>query len=68
RGNDAMVATAQNRFEASLSNVSSIDIDLEGSCLNPGAAYEVNSDGPVTLNFSNGSSIELPAGSSTGNL
>lgn len=65
---DGMVQTSENRFVATLQNVDSLLIDTSASCLSGGAAYEVTSDGPVTLTFSNGSSLSLPAGTSSGNL
>lgn len=65
---EGMVQTAENRFVATLQNVDTLLIDMAGSCLSGGAAYEVTSDGPVTLRFSNGSSVSLPAGQSSGNL
>ncbi|MCR2747648.1 hypothetical protein [Limnobacter parvus] len=59
---------SENRFTAKLSNVASMNIDAAASCLSNGAAYTVESDGPVVLTFSNGKVLNLPAGSSTGNL
>ena len=61
-------AASENRFAANLSNVASMRIDTAASCLQNGAAYTVVSDGPVVLNFSNGKVLNLPAGTSTGNL
>lgn len=61
-------AASENRFTAMLSNVASMRIDTTASCLRNGAAYTVVSDGPVVLNFSNGKVLNLPAGTSTGNL
>lgn len=58
----------QNKLVATFTNLAAVNIDLTGSCLKPGAAYEVNSDGPVILNFSNGKTLTLPAGRSTGNI
>ena len=61
-------AASENRFTATLSNVASMRVDTAASCLQNGAAYTVNSDGPVVLTFSNGKVLNLPAGTSTGNL
>ncbi|MBU0543397.1 MAG: hypothetical protein KKC58_13535 [Gammaproteobacteria bacterium] len=61
-------AASENRFTATLSNVESMRIDTTASCLRNGAAYTVVSDGPVVLNFSHGKVLNLPAGTSTGNL
>lgn len=61
-------AASENRFTANLSNVASMDIDAAASCLRNGAAYMVVSNGPVVLTFSNGKVLNLPAGTSTGNL
>jgi len=48
--------------------VASMRSATTASCLQNGAAYPVVSDGPVVLNFSNGKVLNLPAGTSTGNL
>lgn len=61
-------AASENRLTANLRNVASMRIDTTASCLQNGAAYTVVSDGPVVLNFSNGKVLNLPAGTSTGNL
>lgn len=61
-------AASENRFTANLNNVASVSIDNAASCLQNGAAYNVTSNGPVTLKFSNGRVLNLPAGNSTGNL
>lgn len=63
-----LARATQNRLNASLRNVAALEIDTTGSCLLPGAAYQITSDGPVVLNFSNGRVLRLPAGTSTGNL
>lgn len=52
---------AENRLEATLSNVATLSIDAAGACLAPGTAYRVVSDGPVTLRFSDGRVLALPA-------
>lgn len=61
-------AASNNRLTATFSNVASLSVDTVASCLQNGAAYTVNSDGPVVLKFSNGKTLNLPAGTSTGNL
>jgi len=65
---DPVQAASENRLTANLSNVESMTIDTTASCLQNGAAYTVNSDGPVVLKFTNGKVLTLPAGTSTGNL
>lgn len=59
---------AQQVFNAQLRNVAAMTIDLVGSCLQPGAAYSVQSDGPVVVTLSDGRQFNLPAGNSTGSF
>ncbi len=56
-----MAAPASNSFKANLKNVKALSIDVAGTCLGSGAAYEVVTDGPVTLSFSDGRVLNLPA-------
>lgn len=60
--------TAEQKLTASFSNLKSVTLDLAGSCLQSGAAYNITSDGPLALKLSNGKVLNLPAGNSKGNL
>jgi hypothetical protein len=50
-----------NRVEGTLANVSSLRIDTEPTCLTPAPlAYDLTTDGPATLAFSDGRVLTLP--------
>jgi hypothetical protein len=53
---------SSNSLKATLVNVQAFRIDAIGSCLRPGTAYEITSDGPVTIRFSDGRTLSLPGG------
>ncbi len=63
----------QSRIEATLANVASLEIDTSdytGACLaSDEIAYEIETDGPVQVGFSDGSVLAFPsAGTHTGTL
>ncbi|MES2682153.1 MAG: prolyl oligopeptidase family serine peptidase [Pseudomonadota bacterium] len=59
---------AQNRLEGRLGNVASLAIDNRGACLPAGTAYQLSSDGPASLRFSDGRVLTLVAGLNEGTL
>ncbi len=55
-------ATAANSLTATFANVREVTLDAAAACLRPGTAYEITSDGPVIVRFSDGRSLSLPGG------
>jgi hypothetical protein len=51
-------------LSASLTNVSSLRVDVDGACLSGAIAYTVDTDGPATISFSDGRTLPLPAAGS----
>ncbi|MGB1581598.1 MAG: prolyl oligopeptidase family serine peptidase, partial [Nevskiales bacterium] len=62
------MATAENRLEGSLHNVGSLMIDAAATCLSAGTTYAIESDGPATLQLSDGRSLQLDAGLNEGSF
>lgn len=60
--------TSEQKLTATFSNLKSITLDLSGSCLQSGAAYNITTDGPLAVKLSSGKVLDLPAGVSKGNL
>lgn len=61
--------TLGNRIELSLSNVADVTVDMAGACLNSAPIdYHVESTTPLTLRFSDGRHVDLPAGTADGTL
>lgn len=59
----------QARVDGTLRNVASLVIDTTATCLQgTGLRYDIDSDGPVVLRFSDGRELPLPAGRSRGQL
>ena len=57
------------KLTGTLTNVASVAIDATRACLDGRAvAYDLTSDGPATLSFSDGRSLQIPAGHTTGTL
>lgn len=59
---------AENRLDGTLVNVASLSIDVTDACLAPGTAYRIVSDGPATLQFSDGRTLNLVQGNNDGVL
>lgn len=59
---------AENRLSGSLINVASLSIDVAEACLTTGTAYQIESDGPAVIQFSDGRILTLVAGSNEGTL
>jgi hypothetical protein len=56
----ASSSSAERNLAGSLRGLSSVKIDVEGACLDGGAVtYDLETDGPVTVRFSDGRTIEL---------
>ncbi len=54
--------TQANKIAGVMDNVSELTIDVAGACLSPGAvAYDLTTDGPVTLKLSDGRTLQLAA-------
>lgn len=60
--------TAEQKLTANFSNLKSVTLDLAGSCLQPGAAYTITTDGPLAVKLTNGKVLNLAAGTNKGNL
>ena len=58
----------QARLSGTLTNVASATLDAGRACLSGPLAYDITSDGPARLRLSDGRTLELPAGRSTGTL
>jgi len=52
---------AENRLEATFSNVASLQVDVEAACLGSATHYDISSDGPVSIRFSDGRQLDIPA-------
>lgn len=66
-GTPPMPTIREDFIEGELSNVSNADIDLRGACLEGrGFRYRLSSDGPVTLQFSDGRLMRLEGGTAEG--
>lgn len=68
RVTQVMALTPINAIKGTVTNLKSALIDVQGSCLKPGAAYEIQSDGSSTLVFNNGRQLTLMPGLNKGNL
>jgi pimeloyl-ACP methyl ester carboxylesterase len=59
-GNDPL--SQASRIEGTLGNVASLRVDSTGACLQGNRiAYRIQTDGPATIDFSNGPKLRLPA-------
>lgn len=65
---EPLPVAAENRLSGMLANVSSLRIDAGESCLFPGTAYSISSDGPATLWFSDDRVLVLDDGLNEGTL
>jgi len=59
---------AAQLLEGTLTGVGSATLNLGGACLRPGAAYRLTSNVPAELHLSDGRTVHLPAGTTTGTL
>jgi len=59
---------AAQLLEGTLTGVGSATLDLGGACLRPGAAYRLTSNAAAELHLSDGRTVHLPAGTTTGTL
>lgn len=60
---------ADNGITGSLSNASSLTVDVDGACLAPGTTYQITTDGPAAIHFSDGRDLTfLLAGTHSGSL
>ena len=57
---DETPVPADNRLVASLVNVTSLSIDTDVACLSSGTTYQIETDGPVAILFSDGRVLNLP--------
>ena len=48
---------AEQKLVGTLTNVASLALDLEAMCLREGAAYDITSDGPVTIALPGGKEL-----------
>lgn len=61
-------AALVKQISGSLQNVKEVTIDVSSSCLTEGSTYEIQSDGPTRLKFSDGRQIDLKQGLNQGNI
>ncbi|HSW12034.1 MAG TPA: hypothetical protein VLI06_04295 [Solimonas sp.] len=67
RLDNATAPAAEAKLSGTLSNVASLRIDADGACLRGRSiVYTLQTDVPVTLQFSDGRTRSLPAGSHSG--
>jgi hypothetical protein len=60
---------SSNHLVATFKNVRSVSIDTQAACVKAGPLrYTVESDGPVTVRFSDGRVLSLAKGTSSGTL
>jgi pimeloyl-ACP methyl ester carboxylesterase len=61
--------TKEQKLTGKLTNVGSATIDAKGACFTgQPIAYDITSDGPATLKLSDGRTLSLPGGHSTGTV
>jgi hypothetical protein len=58
----------ENAFELTAVNLGSVTLEAERMRLRGAARYKVVTDGPLTIRFTNGRALELPAGTHEGTL